>query len=208
MNILLVEDDVFYRDMLAKMVRGWGHDVVCAETGRGGLEKAMAMDFDLFLMDVFLPDMTAMDLIPRVREFRPDARVITLTGQSTRSLELKLRELGIAYYMAKPVPARRIEEHLGPPGPAQSTAAVSSPRFDACCLIKGRRSEILSPCPRPHLREASRSRRHACGSGILADDHDRGGTPLPHLNRFAGFMLHRLPSSAFHVSRHVYCGSG
>lgn len=116
MNILLVEDDVFYRDMLAKMVRGWGHDVVCAETGRDGLEKAMAMDFALFLMDVFLPDMTAMDLIPRIREFRPDARVITLTGQSTRSLELKLRELGIAYYMAKPVPAgelKSILDHMG-----------------------------------------------------------------------------------------------
>ena len=116
MNILIVEDDVFYRDMLVKMVRGWGHDAVCAETGRGGLEKAFALDFDLFLLDVFLPDMTAMDLIPRIRGFRPDARVITLTGQSSRSLELQLRELGISYYMAKPVPAAELKsilDHMG-----------------------------------------------------------------------------------------------
>ena len=80
--------------------------MTCAENGRAALEKAFAMDFDLFLLDVFLPDMTAMDLIPRLRSFRPDARIITLTGQSTRELERELRELGIAYYMAKPVPNR------------------------------------------------------------------------------------------------------
>ena len=116
MNILIVEDDFYYQDMLAKMVQGWSHDVTCSENGRSALEKASAMDFDLFLLDVFLPDMTAMDLIPRLRVFRPDARVITLTGQSTRELELKLRELGIAYYMAKPVPASELKgilDHMG-----------------------------------------------------------------------------------------------
>jgi DNA-binding response OmpR family regulator len=115
-NILIVEDDFYYQDMLAKMVQGWSHDVTCSENGRSALEKASAMDFDLFLLDVFLPDMTAMDLIPRLRVFRPDARVITLTGQSTRDLELKLRELGIAYYMAKPVPAAELKsilDHMG-----------------------------------------------------------------------------------------------
>ena len=71
MNILIVEDDAFYLDIIVKMVRGWTHDVTCAESGRAALEKAAAKDFDLFLLDVFLPDMTAMDLIPMLRSFRP-----------------------------------------------------------------------------------------------------------------------------------------
>jgi len=111
-NILIVEDDVFYLDMIVKMVRGWTHDVTSAESGRDALEKAAAMDFDLFLLDVFLPDMTAMDLIPRLRSFRPDARIITLTGQSTRELERELRELGIAYYMAKPASQKELKSIL------------------------------------------------------------------------------------------------
>jgi DNA-binding response OmpR family regulator len=86
--------------------------VACAESGRAALEKAAAMDFDLFLLDVFLPDMTAMDLIPRLRSFRPDARIITLTGQSTRELERELRELGIAYYMAKPASQKELKSIL------------------------------------------------------------------------------------------------
>jgi len=112
-NILIVEDDAFYLDMIVKMVRGWTHDVSCAESGRDAQEKGAAMDFELFLLDVFLSDMTAMDLIPRLRSFRPDARIITLTGQSTRELERELRELGIAYYMAKPASKKELKSILG-----------------------------------------------------------------------------------------------
>ncbi|HSO17932.1 MAG TPA: response regulator, partial [Desulfosarcina sp.] len=115
MDILIVEDDVFFRETLARMVQGWGHAPTVAETGRAALEKAAGRDFDLFLLDVFLPDTTAMDLIPRIQAFRPQARIVTLTGQSTRELELGLRELGIAYYMAKPVQApelKSIIDHL------------------------------------------------------------------------------------------------
>jgi DNA-binding response OmpR family regulator len=107
-NILIVEDDAFYLDILARHVQGWGHEVTRADTGRGGLQKAAAMQFDLFLLDVFLPDMTAMDLIPQLRRHQPDARIITLTGQNSRELERELRELGIAYYMAKPVSASEL----------------------------------------------------------------------------------------------------
>jgi DNA-binding response OmpR family regulator len=134
-NILIVEDDAFYLDTITKVARGWAHDVTCAESGRAALDKAAAMDFDLFLLDVFLPDMTAMDFIPRLRAFRPDARIITLTGQSTRELERELRELGIVYYMAKPVSQQELKcilDHMSrlsnppiAPGPASLMADAS-----------------------------------------------------------------------------------
>jgi DNA-binding response OmpR family regulator len=115
-KILIVEDDVFYRELLDDMVCKWGHDVICAETGNAALAKAAERDVDLFLLDVFLPDMTAMELIPRLRAFRPETPIITLTGKSSRQLERSLRELGIAYYMSKPVPAQDLKsilDHMG-----------------------------------------------------------------------------------------------
>ncbi len=112
MNILIVEDDFLYRDTLVRMVQEWGHAVIATETGLAALEAAAAVQFDLVLMDVFLPDTTAMDLIPRLRSFRPDANVITLTGQSSRELELRLRETGITYYMAKPVQPSELKSIL------------------------------------------------------------------------------------------------
>ncbi len=43
-----------------------------------------------------------MELIPQLKVLQAEARIITLTGQSSRELERTLRELGISYYMAKP----------------------------------------------------------------------------------------------------------
>ena len=80
--------------------------MTCAESGRAALEKAAAMDFDLLLLDVFLPDMTAMELIPRLRAFRPDARIITLTGQSTRELELSCANSGLPTTWPNRLPKR------------------------------------------------------------------------------------------------------
>jgi DNA-binding response OmpR family regulator len=84
------------------MVASWGHAVTVVENGREALEAAARRKFDLFLLDVFLPDMTAMELIPQIKPLQEEARIITLTGQNSRETERKLRELGISYYMAKP----------------------------------------------------------------------------------------------------------
>jgi DNA-binding response OmpR family regulator len=70
--------------------------------GQQALDNLERSAPDLILLDVFLPDTTAMELIPQIKAIQPDACIITLTGQSSRGLERKLRELGISYYMAKP----------------------------------------------------------------------------------------------------------
>jgi len=122
MRILIVEDEELQRDVLAAQVAGWGHEVATAATGEKALSAAAAEGFDLLLLDVYLPDATAVELIPRLRGLGASAPVITLTGQSSRELERRLRELGIAYYMAKPVDAvelRSILEHMGRPAARQ-----------------------------------------------------------------------------------------
>ncbi len=132
MHILIVEDDSFYMDILARQVASWGHDVTRAATGWDALQKSVAMQFDLVLMDVFLPDMTAMDLIPRLRPSQADPPIVTLTGQNSRELERLLREMGVAYYMAKPVSAPELQmvvDHLArgrerPVAPVQGTVSV------------------------------------------------------------------------------------
>jgi DNA-binding response OmpR family regulator len=102
MKVLIVEDDRLEAEALKRMIRAWGHEVQAVDTGDKTIRAVQKQRPDLFLMDVFLPDITAMELIPMIRVIQPEARIITLTGQSCRELELRLRELGIAYYMAKP----------------------------------------------------------------------------------------------------------
>jgi DNA-binding response OmpR family regulator len=102
MKVLIVEDDRLQAETLKQMIRPWGHEVEAVDTGSKAMLAVQSRNRDLFLLDVFLPDITAMELIPMIRALQPDACIITLTGQSSRELELRLRKLGIAYYMAKP----------------------------------------------------------------------------------------------------------
>ena len=116
--------------MLSGMVASWGHAVTAVESGWQALEAAACCNIDLFLLDVFLPDMTAVELIPQLKALQPQARIITLTGHSNRELERKLRELGISYYMAKPFQRDELHSilvHLAGRPSAQGCSRAPSP---------------------------------------------------------------------------------
>lgn len=112
MKALIADDDEFYLKTMTEMVEACGHQVVPVSTGQSALEKARKEGFDLFLLDVYLADMTAMELIPQLKSLWPETPIITLTGHSTRQLELELRELGISYYMSKPVSKNELKSIL------------------------------------------------------------------------------------------------
>jgi len=58
---------VLHAEMLSGMVASWGHALTTVESGREALEAAACRKIDLFLLDVFRPDMTAMELIPHLK---------------------------------------------------------------------------------------------------------------------------------------------
>ncbi len=102
MNVLVVDDEAFQRELLVRAVEGFNHRVAQAKDAAEALEKMKSERYDLYLMDVYLPDMSALELIPVMRALRPGARIAVMTGQSSRELERRLRELGIISYLARP----------------------------------------------------------------------------------------------------------
>lgn len=130
MNVLIVDDEALQRELLVKVVEGAGHQVAEAADAAEALERVQLQHFDLFLLDVFLPDMTALELIPAIKDEHPDARIVTLTGQSSRELERQLRELGISYYMAKPFQRAELESllaHMAAHTPRKPCAGATPP---------------------------------------------------------------------------------
>jgi CheY-like chemotaxis protein len=112
MKILIVEDETLYRETLATMVSGLGYEVATAETGREALENVLFQGVDVLLLDVFLPDTTAFELIPELQDRYPGIRIIALTGKGCRELERRLRALGASYYIAKPFQRAELESVL------------------------------------------------------------------------------------------------
>ena len=102
MNILIVDSDLSMADKIARHLKTWGHQSERLSFGKNALARVRDKLFDLVLLEVLLPDMLASDLIPQIKQIRPDVRIITMTNYNSRELELKIRRQGILYYMIKP----------------------------------------------------------------------------------------------------------
>jgi CheY-like chemotaxis protein len=68
MNILLVDDDVFLRDMYATKFTELGHTVTAAETGERALELISSVNYDVVLLDMIMPGITGIELLKMIKE--------------------------------------------------------------------------------------------------------------------------------------------
>ena len=103
-RILLIDDDERFRDVTAKILRHHGHDVIEATDGRDGLRKHVATEIDVILCDIVMPEMEGQETIMTLREGRPQARIIAMSGSLQYGpLYLRTAEaLGANMTLAKP----------------------------------------------------------------------------------------------------------
>jgi len=102
MNILVVEDDDSTAEPIAEIIEAWDHEVEVSGTGEDALKKVRKKQFDLVLLDIFLPDIEGHELIPQFKKLCPETGIVTMTGYNSRELELEVRKQGVLYYMIKP----------------------------------------------------------------------------------------------------------
>lgn len=112
MNVLVVDADVSVRSSVAELVEGWGYHGETSATAWDTIRQVKQKTFDVVLLDIFLPDMHAKDLIRTLKELRPDIGIVTMTEHSTDELEKEIRTLGIIFYMSKPVNGAAFKEIL------------------------------------------------------------------------------------------------
>ena len=112
MNVLIVDNEVPVLLTIAGLIRGWGYQAEMSKTGKETLEKLGQSSFDLVLMDVSLPDISAQELIRGIKQLTPRIGIVTMTDESTDELERQIRTLGIIYYMSKPVSEEHLKEIL------------------------------------------------------------------------------------------------
>jgi len=112
MDVLVADSDISALSNIVELIKQWGHHAEKSETAEGTLDKVREKPFDLVLLDMSLPDMTAQDLIGKLKELWPDIGIVTMTSTSTNELEKGIRTLGIVYYMSKPVSENILKDIL------------------------------------------------------------------------------------------------
>jgi signal transduction histidine kinase/CheY-like chemotaxis protein len=104
-NILIIDDNSTNLQNLSEMISGYAASVELAGTPYLALEKIHAKPFDLFLVDVQMPEMDGFTLAKKIKEIPAAAEtpIILLTSSGQRGDALLLKELGVTGYLLKPI---------------------------------------------------------------------------------------------------------
>jgi two-component system chemotaxis sensor kinase CheA len=102
-RILVVDDSMNTREIERDVLVAHGYDVVLAEDGQDGLEKALAQPFDAVLTDVEMPNMDGFTLTERLRanERYGDTPIIIITSREKEEDKRRGIQVGASAYIVK-----------------------------------------------------------------------------------------------------------
>lgn len=105
-HILLIDDDVQYRDMLIQMLRQDAHQVSVAHDGEEGLRLCRQVRPDLVITDILMPRVDGIELIMELSRHGDGPPVIAISGgRRSISSEFNLESasmMGVSATLAKP----------------------------------------------------------------------------------------------------------
>lgn len=103
-RLLLVEDDFDVAEMLVMYFESHNYEVIHADTGLMGVERARQRFPNLILLDVMLPDMDGYDVCRKLRQtaITKYIPILFLTQRDERASKVRGLELGADDYITKP----------------------------------------------------------------------------------------------------------
>ena len=107
-RILIVEDEPAMVAGLRDNFEYEGYDVISADDGVAGLERALADDPDLVVLDVMMPRMSGLDVCKQLKAKRPSLPIIMLTARGQEIDKVVGLELGADDYVTKPFSIREL----------------------------------------------------------------------------------------------------
>ena len=111
-RVLHVDDDPDIRLMISASLQEFGYVVATAGSNAEALKLAEELKFDLFILDVRLPDGTGIELCQKVRQLQPGVPVLYYSAYASEAeQEAALSVCGNAY-LKKPVSMRKLEQTI------------------------------------------------------------------------------------------------
>ena len=112
-KILIIDDEPALRQTLGAILKRSGYVPVLAGTGQEGLEKMEGDSFSLIFLDIKLPDVMGVDLLPKIHQFDPDLPVVILTAHATLDAAIQAVRGGARDFLLKPIDPKTIIERVG-----------------------------------------------------------------------------------------------
>ena len=111
-KVLLVDDSGLARRSTRRILEGAGYSVVEAEDGLSALERYSIERPDVVLLDLVMKGMYGLEVLEKLRQLDPHARVIVVTADVQTSSRDMVEAAGAAGFLSKPIEAAQILEMI------------------------------------------------------------------------------------------------
>jgi diguanylate cyclase (GGDEF)-like protein len=101
-RVLVADDDVSIRTLLAEVLGDDGFDVSTAANGGEAWEKFQAATYEIVLTDIRMPVLDGLQLLQRIRSKSPATRVLVLTSYASLASSVQALKDGACDYLIKP----------------------------------------------------------------------------------------------------------
>jgi diguanylate cyclase (GGDEF)-like protein/PAS domain S-box-containing protein len=102
-RVLIVDDEIEIITVMRDFLIEQGYEAEGYTSGKEALDVLKIRDFDLFLTDLFMPEIDGMTLLKAVLEINPTLVCIVLTGHGTLQSAVEAMKIGAFDYITKPV---------------------------------------------------------------------------------------------------------
>ncbi|WDF57123.1 sigma-54-dependent transcriptional regulator [Mucilaginibacter sp. KACC 22063] len=100
-GLLIIDDEVKLRSLMARILELEGYQVLQADTAKAGLKILEKENVRVVLADVKLPDANGVELVTKIKELRPFAEVINLTAMGSITYGVTAIKNGAFDYLTK-----------------------------------------------------------------------------------------------------------
>jgi DNA-binding response OmpR family regulator len=100
--VLLLEDDQYIGAIIWKLLAKFEFEVICAPSGREGLEMASSLRPDFVILDLGLPDMSGLEICRRLKADPETLALPVVFFSAQASLAVEALASGAAAFLEKP----------------------------------------------------------------------------------------------------------
>lgn len=108
-DLLIVEDDAEFREILVRRFSRQGYQVQQAADGADALELAQRRQFDAAIVDMMMPRVSGLECLQKLKAMQPECEVIMLTGEGSIETAVQAMKAGAYDYLTKPCPLAEME---------------------------------------------------------------------------------------------------
>jgi two-component system response regulator HydG len=110
--LVVVDDEQGIRDVVDRLARRCGFDVMACGGGVQALAQLGTKHADVALIDLRMPDLGGLDVIRAIRDMDPRCQTVLMTGYATVETAVEAVKLGATDYLSKPLDLARLEQLL------------------------------------------------------------------------------------------------